>query len=165
MLQTDGNAVIYGPDDSVRWSSGTRGTDLRLGIDNGGSLIIVDPSDTVLWTSQAQLPGSSLYAENGLAAGSLLRSANGVYRAVMQGDGNFVVSGRSGPIWSTGTSGEGSSFNLYDDGLMAVVSGSGIGTWIVTPGAGAVAPFRLVMQDDGNLVEYDGRNRAVWSSR
>ncbi|NQX03849.1 hypothetical protein HQQ82_03445 [Rathayibacter sp. VKM Ac-2856] len=165
VLQTDGNAVIYGSDDSVRWSSGTRGTDLRLGIDNGGSLIIVDPADTVLWTSQAQLPGSSLYAENGLAAGSLLRSANGVYRAVMQGDGNFVVSGRSGPIWSTGTSGEGSSFNLYDDGLMAVVSGSGIGTWIVTPGAGAVAPFRLVMQDDGNLVEYDGRNRAVWSSR
>ncbi|QHF24034.1 hypothetical protein GTU73_08435 [Rathayibacter sp. VKM Ac-2804] len=165
VLQTDGNAVIYGPDDSVQWSSGTRGSDLRLGIDNGGSLIIVDQADAVLWTSQAQLPGSSLYAENGLAAGSLLRSANGVYRAVMQSDGNFVVYGRSGPIWSTGTSGAGSSFNLYEDGFMAVVRGDGIGTWTVTPRSSAVAPFRLVMQDDGNLVEYDGRNQAVWSSR
>ncbi|TDX78466.1 D-mannose binding lectin [Rathayibacter sp. PhB151] len=165
VLQTDGNAVIYGPDGSVQWSSGTRGSDLRLGINNAGSLIIVDQVDTVLWTSQAQLPGSSLYAENGLAAGSLLRSANGVYRAVMQGDGNFVVSGRSGPIWSTVTSGAGSSFNLYEDGFMAVVRGDGAGTWTVTPRAGAVAPFRLVMQDDGNLVEYDGRNQAVWASR
>ncbi|SMH35541.1 D-mannose binding lectin [Rathayibacter oskolensis] len=165
VLQEDGNAVIYGPDDSVKWFSGTSGSDLRLGVTNVGSLIIVEQDDTVLWTSQAELPSSTLWAANGLAAGSLLRSANGVYRAVMQADGNFVVYGRTGPIWSTGTSGAGNSFNLYDDGFLAVVSSDGYGKWTASSRAVATPTYRLVMQDDGNLVEYDGQNRASWSSR
>ena len=165
VLQGDGNAVIYGPDDSVKWGSGTSGADLRLGVNNVGSLIIVDPSDDLLWTSQASLPSSSLYAANGLAVGTLLRSNNGAYRAVMQSDGNFVVYGKSGPIWSTRTSGADNSLNIYDDGFMAVIDGNGTGSWTVRPRPGSVPQFRLVLQDDGNLVEYDGQNRAVWSSR
>ncbi|KZX22137.1 hypothetical protein [Rathayibacter tanaceti] len=165
VLQEDGNAVVYGADGSVRWSSDTRGTDLRLGITNAGSLIIVNQDGSIIWTSQAALPSSTLYATNGLDAGSLLRSPNGAYRALMQADGNFVVYGPSGPVYSTGTSSAGSAFVLYDDGVMAVVTRDGSVTWSASASPSSVAPYRLVLQDDGNLVQYDGRGAPSWSIR
>ncbi|PPI68809.1 hypothetical protein C5E12_11510 [Rathayibacter rathayi] len=163
-MQSDANAVIYGADGSVKWFTGTRGSDLRLGLANNGELVVVD-SVSVLWTSQVALPSSSLSAPNGLDAGSLLRSVNGAYRAQMQGEGTFVVSGRSGPVWSTGISARGSSFNAYDDGLLAVVTEGGSGAWTASASPSSVGPYRLVMQDDGNLVQHDGQNRASWSIR
>ncbi|QHF19978.1 hypothetical protein GTU71_03260 [Rathayibacter sp. VKM Ac-2762] len=162
-MQKDGNAVIYGSDGSVKWFSGTRGKDLRLGINNAGSLIIVNPSDDVIWTSQAAFPSTTLYAANSLEAGSFLRSANGVYRAVMQADGNFVVYGKNGPIWASKTTRAGGFFAIDTSGQIAVGTETTSG-WSVVPPAASVGPYKLVMQDDGNLVEYDSR-RAIWASR
>lgn len=162
-MQKDGNAVVFGADNSVMWSSGTRGTNLRLGINNAGSLIIVDTKDDVVWTSQAAFPSTTLYAANSLEAGSFLRSANGVYRAVMQDDGNFVVYGTSGPIWASKTTRPGAFLALDTMGRLSVGTETVTG-WSVVPGVTSVGPYKLVMQDDGNLVEYDSR-RAVWASR
>lgn len=162
-MQKDGNAVLFGADNSVKWSSGTRGTNLRLGVNNAGSLIIVNTKDDVVWTSQAAFPATTLYAANSLEAGSFLRSPNGVYRAVMQADGNFVVYGASGPIWDSTTTRPGAFLALDTSGWLAVGTETVTG-WSVEPGVGSVGPYTLVMQDDGNLVEYDSR-RAVWASR
>ena len=74
-----------------------------------------------------------------LAQGGTLKSGNGAYTLVLQGDGNLVlyhslhmVSGNA--IWNSGTCGKGNP------------------------------PFRLVMQSDNNLVLYDGIGTPTWSS-
>jgi hypothetical protein len=165
VLQDDGNAVIYGADGSAKWASGTRGGGHTIELDDSGVLEIRNAGDELVWDSQAALPGSVLYAPNHLETDDLLRSDDGHYRAVMQADGNFVVYGPTGATWQTATSGVESSFEFFEDGTAKVVAGNGAITWSGRPGAGGVAPFRLVMQSDGNLVEYDGQGRAVWSSR
>ncbi len=78
-----------------------------------------------------------------LQQGEKLESDNGKYFAILQGDGNFVVyssknfnrRGKDFPIWSSRTNKKG------------------------------VAPRRLVMQTDGNLVLYDKNNSPQWNSR
>ena len=164
-LQNDGNVVVYGADGSVRWATGTSGEGSTLALDDSGGLKVVSSDGDIQWDSQAALPGSVAYAPNYLDADSLLRSDDGAYRAVMQADGNFVVYGPTGAVWWTGTSGIDSSFEISENGVAQVVAGNGAVTWRETPTAGAVGPFRFVMQNDGNLVEYDGQGRAVWHSR
>ncbi|ROS29434.1 D-mannose binding lectin [Rathayibacter sp. PhB127] len=169
VLQEDGNAVIYGADGSAKWATGTSGSGVRMNLDNTGRLVLYSIEDTVIWSSRIAFPSSTLFAPAALYAGEGLRSGNGAYRATMQADGNFVVSGRTGPIWTTGTSTSGDFLSIDENGYMAV-AGQGRASWSVLPryfvNAGpAVPPFRLVMQDDGNLVQYDGRGRASWSSR
>jgi len=68
-----------------------------------------------------------------------LRSANGAYFLVVQADGNLVGYTschfhRTNSFWASGTQHKG------------------------------VAPFRLVMQLDGNLVLYDANNNPTWSA-
>ncbi|ROP57869.1 MULTISPECIES: hypothetical protein [unclassified Rathayibacter] len=164
VMQADGNAVLYA-DGSVKWASGTKGRGLRLALDNSGVLSIRNRDDAVLWTSQSALPGSSLFAPNHLGAGDLLRSDNGRFRAVKQTDGNFVVYDRAAATWSTGGSDPDSTFVVHGDGVAQIVTKEGVATWMAAPASGSVAPYRLAMQDDGNLVEYDGRDQAVWSIR
>ncbi|SDS85360.1 Surface antigen [Nocardioides scoriae] len=91
-----------------------------------------------------------------------LWSRNGLHRAVMQGDGNFVVYGPAGAQWSTSTGSAGSSLALQSDGNLVVYAGS-VATWSshTAPARGV----RLVMQDDGNLVMYSRGGVPVWSSR
>ncbi|NQX03847.1 hypothetical protein HQQ82_03435 [Rathayibacter sp. VKM Ac-2856] len=193
-MQRDGNLVGYGPN-GVLWSTGTRGVDNTLQISSDGELVIHDENDTEvwiadseavadsatledngvltvrdvndrpLWDSQTALPGSALYSPNLLSADGLLRSDDGRYRVVMQGDGNVVVYGPAGAVWSSGTSGTGSSLRFGKDGVLQIVAGDGAVTWTAVPAAGGVGPFHLVMQSDGNIVAYDLHDRAVWSSR
>ncbi|MCJ1685537.1 hypothetical protein [Rathayibacter sp. VKM Ac-2927] len=165
VIQDDGNAVVYGADGSVRWASGTSGEGFAVTLDDSGVLRIVDPGGAVEWDSQVALPGSVAYAPNVLEVGNLLRSGDGGYGSVMQVDGNFVVYGPKGAIWQSRTAGIDSTLVLSENGVATIETASGAVTWTSRPASGAVGPFRLVMQSDGNLVEYDGQGRAVWSSR
>lgn len=165
VIQDDGNAVVYGADGAVRWASGTSGDGLTVQLEDSGVLDVRDADDDLVWDSQSALPGSVLYAPNDLQTGNRLRSDDGAYRAVMQGDGNFVVYGPTGAIWQTATSGVESSFQFFRNGRAQVVADNGAVTWTAKPAAGGDGPFRLVMQSDGNLVEYDGQGHAIWSIR
>lgn len=105
-----------------------------------------------------------LVAAQSLPAGQSLWSANGTYRAVMQGDGNFVVYGPAGAVWSSGTRfGSGGSVGLQSDGNLVVRTAGGSAAW--STGTNPSHADILVMQDDGNLVLYAATRRALWSSQ
>lgn len=174
-MQNDGNVVIYGANGSVKWTTGTGGNPgAVLVMQNDGNLVLYGLNG-VLWTSRAQVTTDALSGSGTLLADEKLVSSNGAWRAVMQPDGNFVVYGPNGPSWSTGTRSapdalSASQFDLSPSGYLSVSGWGPSAHWgsfpryFVNEGP-AVEPFTLVMQNDGNLVEYDGRNRPVWASR
>lgn len=87
-------------------------------------------------------------------------SMSGAYRATMQSDGNFVVYGPSGPIWSSNTHGDANSrLVMQSDGNVVIYDGSAVLFATGTSGRGG---NRLVMQNDGNLVLYG--SSAIWAS-
>jgi hypothetical protein len=109
---------------------------------------------------------------------------------VVQPDGNLVEYGNSGQVlWSSGTSGSGNYLSLQIDGNLVLYSSAGSPLWssgtssvpnhlskvneilpsssIMYPGQAvqtATRGYFLVMQPDGNLVEYSGSGQALWSS-
>ncbi|MBN8632005.1 MAG: hypothetical protein J0L76_14260 [Rhodobacterales bacterium] len=104
-----------------------------------------------------------LIPEQTLAAGGELVSPNGQHRAVMQGDGNFVVYRANGvPKWATGTDGRAiGGIIMQGDGNLVMYDPNGAVWASGTDGhPGAV----LVMQDDGNLVMYDPTGAALWAT-
>ena len=88
----------------------------------------------------------------------------------MQGDGNLVLYSSTGSaLWASATNGNpGAYLVLTDAGNLVVDSAAGAPLWAPTglliPGAELTsgqsittpgAAYRLTMQGDGNLVEYD----------
>lgn len=123
---------------------------------------------SLFWASSAAKPapaaqnvGARLNARQWLTPGQGLFSPNGRYRAIMQGDGNFVVYDRGRAIWSSRTNRQpGAALAMQGDGNL-VVYRLRKPLWSSRthrhPGA------YVVMQSDGNLVIYKGR--ALWSSK
>ena len=107
--------------------------------------------------------GDRLEVGDSMVAGDQIASPNGGYRAVMQGDGNFVVYRGGTAQWSSKTNGSGADrVVMQGDGNFVVYAG-GQARWASkTQGTGAKY---VAMQDDGNLVVYTNSRRAVWSSK
>ena len=97
-------------------------------------------------------------------------------RAVMQGDGNLVVYNASNiALWASGTNGHPGAYLVVGDaGEFGVRSTGGATLWapgklisnVLTAEQSFTSPngrYRLTMQGDGNLVEYDGAS-VVWAS-
>ena len=138
------------------------GRDLGLGMHAGTSPSIV-VSNMPTPPSDANL-GSSLAIGKSIGVGQALYSPNGVFRAVMQGDGNFVVylNWDELPSWSTGTNGSGANvLNFQSDGNLVVRPSGGAAAWAA--GTNTYGGTTLNMQDDGNLVLYNSAGRAMWS--
>ena len=97
-------------------------------------------------------------------AGDKLRSGNGDYELVMQGDGNLVLYRRGAgatALWSTRTDGNaGARAVMQGDGNLVVYASNNRVLWASNTDGGSAS---LVMQDDGNLVIYRS-GRAVWAS-
>jgi cell wall-associated NlpC family hydrolase len=108
-------------------------------------------SDT-LWGG----PNETLYGSQNQG----LFSRNRAYEARMQSDGNFVVYGPNGPLWSSNTRGSNSRLVMQSDGNLVIYSDSGV---IFSTGTSGRGGNRLIMQDDGNLVMYGGG--PVWASK
>ncbi|WP_219814748.1 hypothetical protein, partial [Rathayibacter sp. AY1B7] len=169
-MQDDGNAVVYTADGAPVWASDTSGEPGATMVLREGDLRIADDSG-VLWSSAALVVRDSLSPSGLVVAGTRLTSASGQWRAEMQRDGNFVVYGPNGADWATNTSSaSGAAFSMSSEGRLDVADSRIL--WLRFPRisfgigqSGVVAPYRLVLQDDGRLVEYDGIGRAVWASR
>ncbi|HKE23483.1 MAG TPA: membrane dipeptidase [Bryobacteraceae bacterium] len=126
---------------------------------------------------------ASPFSSAGLAQGQEMDSPNGIFRAIMQTDGNFVIYQQGSAIWATGTQGQGRPpyrLAVQPDGNLVIYGSSAndvslggygvcsanwacIATWAIGTRGGS-APYTLKMQDDGNLVLYDSTSSAVWAS-
>jgi hypothetical protein len=110
--------------------------------------------------------GDTLKAGERLEIGHELRSANGLYRLIMQADGNLVQYDRGNiALWDTGTWSLPAGFKptyaiLQDDGNFVLSNEAKYPAWESAsqgnPGS------QLVLHDDRNLVISDADNTAVW---
>jgi hypothetical protein len=106
-------------------------------------------------------------AGGSLGVGGTLRSLDGRYSAVLQGDGNFVVYGPNGAVWATNTSGTGATLLLMQtDGNLVLYAGSQPVWYSGTSGSGSDT---LALQNDGSLVVSGpvgpyGPGGPAWSS-
>jgi hypothetical protein len=110
-----------------------------------------------------------------------MKSSNGKYMAILQDDGNFVLYNRERngwADWATNTNSYDTARNanllvqLRNDGFITVVDGRtdlSNPIWKSQRGASSstadVECCYLVLQDDGNLVAYDGNNAAYFSTK
>ncbi len=96
-----------------------------------------------------------------LHAGEFVKSCDGRFTFVMQTDGNLVLYGPSGALWSSVTAGTPANVAvMQNDGNLVLYKGS-TAYWSSNtahhPGA------YLVVQDNGNTVIYDGSTQ-IWST-
>lgn len=103
-----------------------------------------------------------------LGPGQFLRSANGLYRMILQTDGNLVLTalaadGHRHPIWSSNTAGRASQKCIMQgDGNLVLYTAQNQPLWASDTAGNAGS--RLAMQNDGNLVLYRVDGRAIWAT-
>jgi len=113
---------------------------------------------------------NTVVANNGIfQSGSYLRSEDGRYRLVMQGDGNLVMYDNSSDasIWASNTGGSGEGpFRavVQNDGNFVIYDGQNKSIWATGTNLSSSGLRRLVLQNDRNLVLYDANNRVLWNS-
>jgi RHS repeat-associated protein len=100
-----------------------------------------------------------LAAGQTLPKGQIMHSRDNRFHLNHQNDGNVVLYGPTGAMWSTGTSGNSSNLSMQNDGNLVLYGASGVMWATGTSGSGA----KLVVQNDGNLVIYIAGN-GVWAT-
>ncbi len=193
-MQSDGNAVIYQGSNPV-WSSGTAGQNCSAGtcliaFQTDGNFVVYNGS-TPLWSSSTggspgatlQLNASAPYltitsaqgsnkwaSTSAFQAGGFSLKQNdsfsfGVYHAVMQSDGNFVVSQGSAAVWATQSSSScnaGCSASFQGDGNLVIYNGSQA---IWSSGTGGYSSATLVFSVQEALLEiFSAKGSNVWAS-
>lgn len=111
-------------------------------------------------------PGpDTLVRGQSLQAGQFLRSQNGLYTLVMQGDGNLVQYNQAGQaLWHTSTHGSGATFAVMQgDGNFVIYRPDGVPVWHT--GTYGTAADRLVVQNDDNIVIYGPGGQVFWAKR
>jgi len=171
ILQGDQNFVLYAGS-TAPWATATnsKGTgEVFVLMQDDGNLVMYDSQNKAIWatntTQTEEKKHSDTLKENEqLKANESIVSANGVYTAIMQGDGNFVIYKQGGgPIWASNTSGSGALVILQGDHNLVVYQGSSP-KWASDTGGKGSGTVRLLMQNDANLVIYDGWNQPIWAS-
>ena len=109
--------------------------------------------------------GSVLWAGEQLTVGQTLKSPNGHYVLILQGDGNLVLygpgGGPTGALWASNTSGA-NRLAMQGDGNLVLYQPNNTAAWATWTQAYPGAWVQL--QDDGNLVVYRPGGVAVWST-
>jgi hypothetical protein len=117
---------------------------------------------------QGPNPYSSVHAavspHHPLFAGQSIQSVSGRYRATLENDGDFVLSGPTGVIWSTDTTGSAANvLTVLPDGNAALLSFRGKVHAVWTSRTAGTPANYLAMQDDGHLALY-GADTLYWRS-
>ena len=163
-FQTDGNVVLYNAANHPVWNTATYGSRAAtsFGPETDGNISALNAADATVWQS-----GTAVVDPSSFLVGHLTAS-NGLYSAVMQPDGNFVVysyRGHTHPLWASNTAGHpGALLAKQFDGNLVIYQGSRA-LWATNTLVGPSTD--LEMQDDGNLVIYAKINsvwKAVWAS-
>ncbi|WP_257235928.1 hypothetical protein [Nostoc sp. 'Peltigera malacea cyanobiont' DB3992] len=98
------------------------------------------------------------------ATNQYLISPNGVYKAIQQSDGNFVLYAGSTPLWASNVLDTSVYYTLMQtDCNLVSYNYSGNPVWASNTG-GLGSNCRLEVQDDGNLVIFKSDDVPVWST-
>jgi hypothetical protein len=175
-LQGDGNLVVYDSRNQPTWASGStmRGVPAhRLVIQDDRNIVLFDGRNQPIWATNTVLNGplDMMYLDGELHQGQQLRSPNGLYTLTMQVDGNLVA--YAGPnfqpqaaFWATHTNGQGKgpyALSLDRFGNLGVHGQFRQKVWESNTRC-TDRGIHLQVQDDRNIVLYDGRKRALWAS-
>ncbi|CAL9381184.1 hypothetical protein SUDANB95_01060 [Actinosynnema sp. ALI-1.44] len=128
----------------------------RLALQNDGNLVLYGASNQVLWHSHTW--------------------SSDVVRAELQFDGNFVLYNAAGaPRWYSATGGTAADQVVVGDDGNLTIRNASQSFWTYRDkvirnenlyrGQQKTSPngqFRLVLQNDGNLVFYNAANQALW---
>jgi murein DD-endopeptidase MepM/ murein hydrolase activator NlpD len=163
-VQSDGHLVIYNSANQSLWQSGTYGNNgARLFLQDDGNLVLRSLSGTLLWASYSSL--SQIVVGEVLRTNYSLRSPNGIYKLVLQADGNLVLyNTATNPwqaIWYQHTYTAYPYAILQTDGNFVLYKGTG-GSSFQTGTSGAMSRFAL--ENDGRLVLYRSDNSIAWQS-
>jgi hypothetical protein len=166
-------------------STGTRSVHLHFNISPDGQYANdINPFNLLYWFSATACPstppppeptptptptptpapaGCGILGSNAaLAPNQSVRSCDGRFNLVHQGDGNVVLYHHVTPIWHTHTNGRAtSSFVMQGDGNLVLYDTSMRPIWY--SGTHGHHGATLGVQDDGNVVIYGG-GRALWST-
>jgi hypothetical protein len=179
VMQWDGNFVLYDSSGKACWSTGTWDhPGAYVVLQDSGNLVVYD-NGVPLWDSNTALPpdpdhllSESTCAFNGscqgFSVGGGLTSSNGRVSLILQSDGNLLLRRNdafNAPVlWSTNLG----WIPVCDyaimqwDGNFVLLDGhEGDECWS-TRTSGHPGAY-IVLQDDGNLVVYDG-GVALWAS-
>ncbi|UYZ61416.1 N-acetylmuramoyl-L-alanine amidase [Hymenobacter weizhouensis] len=106
---------------------------------------------------------STLYQGQTLQQGQSLRSPNGQYTLLMQGDGNLVLYQGSQALWHTHTWGRPhiTACVMQGDGNLVLYDNSGTPHW--NTGTWNYPGSYVTLEDNGNLVMYY-HGTAIWAS-
>ena len=173
-LKDNGDLVLVDSTDKIVWNTFTLGRGKgpnKLIMQNDGNLVLYDSTRRALWSSRFNTDYSrsdtdySSECKVGVCSVPLV-SPDKLLRAVMQDDGNFVITDGTTALWNTETFGAGNTVNVQGDGNLVVRNAAGDPLWNIG-GSNGVNPKKLVMQNDGNLVLYDSSNPNVarWSRK
>ena len=110
--------------------------------------------------------GSSLSSGTTLSNSGTLTSANGLYRAIIQYDGNFVIYRGNIPVWSAQVAqGIGPwKLTLQPNGNLVITDSTHAITFSSNTILKGTAPWQLVMQINGELILYDANMNPIWSA-
>jgi hypothetical protein len=174
IMQSDGNLVVYDGHGHALWASNTSGKPGAWCVaQNDGNVVIYDANNQPLWATNTVVPAEPaaptqadrLLPNQGLLVGHSIKSADGRFTFVMQGDGNLVLYGPSSqPLWASDTNGKGNVWDvvMQSDGNLVVYDGHGHALWASNT-SGKPGAF-LVVQNDGNVVIYGTNNQPLWAT-
>lgn len=175
-LQDDGNLVIFTAAGQPIWATmALFGSGGALILQDDGNLVLYAPGGPSWATTPGSLPNAGAGPPPGRVANDVLRpgeylytwsphltSADGRCRLVMQADGNLVLYGPSGALWSTTSVGAIRTYvALTSPGVVQLHASTGI-RWASPTKADAAGGTRLVMQSDCNLVVYSAKDVPLW---
>jgi outer membrane lipoprotein-sorting protein len=170
IMQPDGNLVVYRPGGQAVWASNTHGNaGSHLVVQDDGNVVIYRRDRTPGWATNTNVPTGPVASAPDMQPGEMLvpgqsiGSASGRYRFVYQMDGNLVLYGPAGAMWSSRTDGKpAGSTVMQSDGNLVVYRPGGQAVWASNTHGNAGA--RLVVQDDGNVVIYRTNGTPAWAT-
>jgi len=112
----------------------------------------------------ANTPGCGVLLMNeSLAPNQSKYSCDGRFQFVHQGDGNVVLYGPTGALWSSRTNGQSTkTLVMQGDGNLVLYRTNDSAAWNTRTQGNTTAA--LVVQDDGNVVVYGANWRVLWAS-
>ena len=97
--------------------------------------------------------------------GKYLQSNNGIFKLILQENGNLEILCKGKSIWSTDTITAKVDFMYFkENGKLVLYSKDDTDLWTTNTEDSFFKPHKLVLQNDGNLVLLGTFGNAVWSS-